>query len=183
MRYKTHIVTSLSLGAGLSIVFHYPFHILYVLGISFGSLLPDIDEPKSFIGRRSFGIAQVFKRNFGHRGLTHSLVAWVIISIFLLIYPTPLTLGISIGYLFHILGDLFSTSSVPIFAPIDNRRPKSPFVYKVGNRSENFILYIFTFVLVYFVFIGGELHYCLIESTAELVMNIFQLLTNYLDFE
>lgn len=83
LRYKTHIVSSLSFGAGFSILFQYPFHIGYVLGVSFGSLLPNIDEPNSFIGRRSFGIAKRIKGKYGHRGITHSFFCMVFTFIFL----------------------------------------------------------------------------------------------------
>ncbi|KAB2332615.1 metal-dependent hydrolase [Bacillus mesophilum] len=65
MRYKTHIVSSLTAGAGLAIMLNYPFHIGYVIGLCFGSLLPDIDEPRSFIGRRSFGLSKYVKQKYG----------------------------------------------------------------------------------------------------------------------
>jgi inner membrane protein len=106
LRYKTHIVSSLTAGAGLSIMLNYPFHIGYVIGICFGSLLPDIDEPRSFIGRRSFGLSKYVKQRYGHRGVTHSLFAWMLVSLVFLIYPSFLTGGISFGYLFHLIGDL-----------------------------------------------------------------------------
>ena len=40
-----------------------------------GSLLPDIDEPQSLLGRKLGFIAWPIKLVFGHRGFTHSLAA------------------------------------------------------------------------------------------------------------
>jgi len=100
--YKTHMVSSICLGAGVSILLNYPFHIIYVIGLTLGSLLPDIDEPKSYIGRRSFGIAHFINVKFGHRGFTHSLLAWLILSYICVFFWSPLAVGISFGYLFHL---------------------------------------------------------------------------------
>lgn len=182
MRYKTHIVSSLTLGAGISILINYPFHIGYVIGISFGSLLPDIDEPNSYIGRRSFGLASYINKKYGHRGITHSLFAWSFVSIICLLYPIPLTLGVSLGYLFHLVGDFFSVRSIPIFAPLNNKRPKLPFSYKTGSIVEEILLYIFTITLFYFVFILGRLHIFLIQSTAELISSTMRLFIEVVRF-
>ncbi|MCL6571364.1 MAG: bifunctional acetaldehyde-CoA/alcohol dehydrogenase, partial [Bacillus sp. (in: Bacteria)] len=59
---------------------HLPFTASYTAGVVIGSLLPDIDEPKSYVGRRSFGMANKVKEAFGHRGMTHSLVVWGVIA-------------------------------------------------------------------------------------------------------
>lgn len=180
LRYKTHIVSSLTAGAGLSIMLNYPFHIGYVIGICFGSLLPDIDEPRSFIGRRSFGLSKYVKQRYGHRGITHSLFAWMLVSFVFLIYPSFLTVGISLGYLFHLIGDLFSVRSIPILAPFKPVRPNLPFTYKTGSFTEDILLYIFTFLLFYFVFVFGKLYPYLIQSTVELVSSIIYILMDYL---
>lgn len=185
MRYKTHIVSSLTLGAGISIAFNYPFHIGYVMGLTFGSLLPDIDEPNSYIGRRSFGIASYVKRKYGHRGITHSLFAWILLTLFCLLYPSPLTIGISCGYLFHLMGDFFSVQSIPVLAPYSYKRLKFRFAYKTGSLTEDILLYFFTFLLFYLVFATGHLHSYLIQSFAELIvkflhffLNVMRLLIN-----
>ncbi|MEH6949409.1 metal-dependent hydrolase [Bacillus sp. JJ634] len=180
MRYKTHIVSSLTLGAGLSIFFNYPFHIGYVAGISLGSLLPDIDEPNSFIGRRSFGIAAFVKQKCGHRGITHGIFAWLVVSMVCLIFPSPLTIGISMGYLFHLIGDFFSVRSIPILTPINNYRPKLPISYKTGSWTEDILFFIFTFLLLYLVFIIGNLHISLIQSTADLIVSSIRALIELL---
>ncbi|QSS99753.1 metal-dependent hydrolase [Pontibacillus sp. ALD_SL1] len=180
MRYKTHIVSSLTAGASLSIMLSYPFHIGYVIGICFGSLLPDIDEPQSFVGRRSFGLSKHVKKRYGHRGITHSLFAWMLVSVVIIIYPSFFTVGISLGYLFHLIGDFFSVSSIPILSPFKSVRPKLPITYKTGSFTEDILLYIFTFLLFYLVFVNENLSFYLIQSTSELVSSIIHILMDYL---
>jgi inner membrane protein len=38
-----------------------------------GSLLPDIDHTKSWIGKSVYPIAKWLSRNYGHRTITHSI--------------------------------------------------------------------------------------------------------------
>jgi inner membrane protein len=123
VRYQTHIVTSVTVGGGLAEFYGVPFSAGYFAGLVVGSLLPDIDEPTSFIGRRSFGLAYVIKTTFGHRGITHSLVVWIILS--LLVYslvPYVFVKGASLGYLFHIIGNYFSIQGIPLFAPLIKKK-------------------------------------------------------------
>ena len=43
-----------------------------LLGVTFlGSLMPDIDHPRSLLGRSFFPISKVINRRFGHRTITH----------------------------------------------------------------------------------------------------------------
>jgi membrane-bound metal-dependent hydrolase YbcI (DUF457 family) len=51
-----------------------------------GSLLPDIDHTKSWIGKSVYPIAKWISRNYGHRTITHSiffLIGIFLISIFI----------------------------------------------------------------------------------------------------
>lgn len=175
MRYKTHIVSSLTLGASVSIVFHYPFHIGYVLGIIFGSLLPDIDEPNSYIGRRSFGISKIIHKNYGHRGVIHSIFAWCILTILCSIIPSPFTIGVSLGYLFHLTGDFFSIRSIPLFAPFSKESYKFPIRYRTGSKFEDILFYFFSIMLIYLVFILGKLHPYLLKTAVELLIVLIEI--------
>jgi len=174
MEYKTHIATSVTIAAGLSKFFSIPFTIGYLTGVTLGSLLPDIDEPNSYIGRRSFGIAYLVKRKFGHRGFTHSLLCWLIVTVYCSIFPSLFTVGISLGYLFHILGDLFSVQGVPLFSPIQETRQKLPtfMTYRTSSITEFYIL-IVSFIIMVFIILDERLVNELISSTASLVNVIF----------
>ena len=149
MLYRTHIASSLALGTTVAVVSDYPYTVGFVAGVVLGSLLPDTDEPKSFIGQRTSGISKLVKMRFGHRGITHSLLCWIGISIICLFFPTPFTLGISLGYLFHLLGDLFSISGIPLFAPFKKDKIKMFLRYKTGGLAEQVIFSVSILALLY----------------------------------
>ncbi|MBM7701980.1 metal-dependent hydrolase [Priestia iocasae] len=152
MKYRTHIVTSVAAGAGVVTTTDISFTFPYVIGIALGALIPDIDEPNSFIGRRSFGLARLIKTAFGHRGITHSLLACFLFVLLYQKYPSDFTLGIAIGYAFHIVGDFFSKRGVPLFSPLFKKKMKSPLTYETGGSQETVLFYIALFTLIYFLY-------------------------------
>ncbi len=46
---------------------------LFITATIIGSLLPDIDHTKSWIGKSVFPLAKWLSRNYGHRTITHSI--------------------------------------------------------------------------------------------------------------
>jgi inner membrane protein len=141
VRYHTHIATSIAGSAAVAAATDVSFTVTYVLGVALGSLIPDIDEPNSYIGRRTLGLSKLIKRALGHRGFTHSLLAWIGFSFLYKAYPNLFVLGMCTGYLFHIIGDFFSRKGVPLFSPFSKKRFKSPLTYETGGFSETLIFY------------------------------------------
>lgn len=83
--------------------------ILLFTSTVFGSLLPDIDHPKSFLGRRLSFLSRFLYKSIGHRTLTHSLIFISTLSVLLVkVGSLSLALGLLLGMLSHILLDLFS---------------------------------------------------------------------------
>ena len=88
-----------------------------------GSLLPDIDHPRSAIGYLFYltGIPQFIERRLGHRTITHSWV-FLLACLFLFI---PIWIGWGLlyylaawfGVLSHILIDMANIPGVPLFWP------------------------------------------------------------------
>ncbi len=152
LRYHTHIATSIAAGAGVAIQTDVAFTFPYVVGIAIGSLLPDIDEPNSYVGRRSFGLAKVIKSIFGHRGITHSLLVCGLIFYLYQLYSYEWLFGIACGYIFHVIGDFFSKRGVPLFWPIVRKKIKSPLTYETGKPSEQLIFYIAIGLIIYFLY-------------------------------
>jgi inner membrane protein len=114
-----------------------------------GSLLPDIDEPKSYVGRRSLGVSGKVKEAFGHRGMTHSLLVWGVIALVISWEsPSLFATGLVLGYLFHIFEDFLSVQGVPLFWPLQTKRYKIP-LYRTGNIVEKVIFYAAFALLVY----------------------------------
>lgn len=149
MRYATHLSTTILAGTLLDKTFQFGFGFPYYVGLGIGSLLPDVDHPQSFAGRRSLGLAQIIQKIFGHRGLTHSLIfaAGVTVVSFACL-PAKWAAGISLGYIGHLLGDLFSKTGLPLFKPFSKIRIKMPIAYKTGGLSEDIILIISLFALL-----------------------------------
>ncbi|AJD93483.1 hypothetical protein JMA_41660 (plasmid) [Jeotgalibacillus malaysiensis] len=99
-----------------------------ILGGYIGGLLPDIDHPGSKMGRALYPIAYVVNKLFGHRGATHSLIALILTSILVLLPSfllsgmpyflyTHFAIGISVGFLSHLILDMSTKSGVPLLYP------------------------------------------------------------------
>lgn len=183
MMKKTHVLTSLT--AGLALV-HFtaidPTMGLF-LGVAAGSVLPDIDEPQSYIGRKTsvevfnkrVGLSSVIKKIFGHRGFTHSLLATALVFIPYVVmlgymagneanglienFVVQVLMGLGFGYLFHILGDLFSKSGVPLFMPFTKKKIAIPLYVTKGLREK----IIFGLSALLFVYLAYQ----------EFVLNLF----------
>lgn len=118
-----------------------------------GSLLPDIDTPKSAVGK-IFPFSKAIEQRYGHRQLTHS---WIFILICLILFiPLIFFLGsikysaIIIGVISHIMLDMANISGVPFFYPSSSRfvfpENKSSRI-EVNSKREYIFLAILIFIL------------------------------------
>ena len=81
------------------------------------SLLPDIDHPGSKMGRRLWWLAWPIHLLFGHRGVTHSLLAWIAATAAAVLLVGPVIgAAFAVGYGSHLLGDAI-TGGVPFWWP------------------------------------------------------------------
>jgi len=158
MRYTTHLVTSLAVALPILEATNTT-SLLTIGAVSLGALLPDIDEPNSFISRRTRGISDLLNKMLGHRGATHSLlgigVFAVLVTPFVFFMPLPVTLALVGGYFLHILGDSFSKSGVAWFLPFKKRKYKSGFgiiYYKTGSMAETAVFFVFSALVGYMIF-------------------------------
>lgn len=122
-----------------------------------GSLLPDIDHTKSWIGKAVYPIAKWLSKNYGHRTITHSiffLIGVFIISLFIeknfrIDYSISTILLFSI--LSHLIFDMVTLAGIPLFYPFYKNPcvlPANPDMrIRSGNiRQEGIILFIFCFL-------------------------------------
>lgn len=118
-----------------------------------GSLIPDIDEPNSKIGSKVTGLSKTTKSIFGHRTITHSFLGVFIFGMIvkyltgIFSLPDYITTFFVLGYLSHLLGDMFTISGVPLFYPL--RRKYAIPIVKTGGKMERFFQIIIGFVVVY----------------------------------
>jgi len=132
--YRTHFVTGLAAGYLLS----GSLEMSAISGVA--ALLPDIDHPGSYIGRKIPVIPTVLKWTVGHRGPFHSLAAALGAGIIALIVGGKVVgLAVLIGYLAHLLGDLFTLSGVPLLFPL-KFNARVPLV-KTGGVLEKLVVF------------------------------------------
>lgn len=137
-----------------------PQEVLMLAGGVLGSMLPDIDHPSSAFGRRVLPISIMLSAVFGHRGITHSLLAVVGMSALAWYslhhldwhpgYSVPFVVGIAVGYLSHLAGDWMTNSGVPLLWP-NRRRFVAPLRIFTGDFRE----YLLAFVMYGWVIVHG----------------------------
>ncbi|MCL7461599.1 metal-dependent hydrolase [Pseudomonas sp. NW5] len=151
MMVYTHLVSGFFAGTGLvSYLDLRGWELVGLLaGATAGALLPDIDHPKSWLGRRLPFISRPIAAVFGHRGITHSLLAVVGLAL-ALHYGWAhgyvgsdewglVAVGLTVGYLSHILGDFLTHGGVPLFWPL-KRRFSAPLTFQTGGVFERFLM-------------------------------------------
>ncbi|MGY4800076.1 metal-dependent hydrolase [Teichococcus aerofrigidensis] len=84
-----------------------------------GALAPDIDHPKSWVGRRLWFISRPCAAIFGHRGMTHSLLALLACLAVLLRHDVPFVVAapLAVGYVSHLAADLLTPGGLRLAWP------------------------------------------------------------------
>lgn len=93
---------------------------LFILGGLIGGILPDIDNPSSYVGKLTVPVSMMFasmgkvtgKTGKNHRGIMHDPIVYIAGLILSYLYCTPLV-GLFIGCLSHLILDLFNPSGIP----------------------------------------------------------------------
>lgn len=89
---------------------------------AFGALLPDIDHPQSWAGRKMRYVSVPLSMLVGHRGVTHSLIAVLACMATLVIMGTGwVAAPVAVGYLSHLVADGMTPSGVPLLWPMKRR--------------------------------------------------------------
>lgn len=92
------------------------------LVVMLGAILPDIDHPESTVGRRVKVISYPIRLIFGHRGITHSLFA-VVLMMWLAVTVDNIWISwLALGYLLHLVGDYLTDSGIPLLYPLTRKR-------------------------------------------------------------
>jgi len=113
--------------------------------ILIASLLPDIDNSRSILGRKLKLIAWFFK----HRGFFHSIFAMIFFTVIvqILFINSDLSILFMIGYASHLVTDSITVEGIQPFYP-KKKKIKGPL--KVGSFLET-IIYLLLVVLVIYL--------------------------------
>lgn len=151
MEGRTHIIGGISAGmAYLHFGGSVDEDVLFLGGLIFGAMLPDIDHTSSRIGRAVPYIDNFISSVFGHRTLTHSLL-FLILGYWLfhiLSWPESLEIGILLGILSHIILDMLTVQGVKFLWPV-RIRVGVPFGIRTGGSIEKVILVFFIIFIGY----------------------------------
>lgn len=141
---------------------------LFITATIIGSLLPDIDHTKSWIGKSVFPLAKWLSRNYGHRTVTHSiffLIGIYLISIFVeknFREDYSVSTILLFAILSHLIFDMVTVAGIPLFYPFFKNPcvlPANPDMrIRSGNiRQEGIILFIFCFLSFFMqdLFVNG----------------------------
>lgn len=153
MYYLTHLVFSGVVTQGAAVLVGQPTTL--IIGSMLGSILPDIDQPKSYIGKRIPVIPGHIHKRWGHRTITHSalymlVTAFITLPLCLINRPISgchLWLGFNLGSLSHILIDMLNPAGVAILYP-NIRRFKLIGTIEVKSKRE--LLLAICSVIVFF---------------------------------
>lgn len=149
-------IVELGLIASSSIVKNPVSIVIILAATAVGASLPDIDEYNSTVSRKSIINFSLFLK---HRGITHSLLGWLIFSgglyyLMSLLLPvnvnfkeipdcwSSLWLGLVIGYLLHLIEDSFSQKGVQWFAPFSGKKKHHVISYRAGGFFEKMLAFI-----------------------------------------
>ncbi len=148
----THIAFSVS----LALLFGYSSPETLLL-LSFGSAFPDVDHPKSFIGRLLPFLSVPLNRRFGHRGFIHSLILWILPCILGFVFFKPFGI-FALGALSHIVLDTWNIAGVQMMKPVSEKifvMAQKKYRIPSGSKKE----YILLVILVFFVLLGNFILY------------------------
>ena len=140
MRYQTHIFFCIFLSLLVFKIIQIGNKPLFIIISIFFTLLPDIDESSSKIGRKARPISCLLK----HRGFFHSMWIPLILVFILYLFSIEMSLAVFIGYFSHLLLDSFTKQGIKFVYPF--RWRVSGFA-KTGGLFEK-ILFIVLVVLI-----------------------------------
>jgi inner membrane protein len=117
------------------------------------SIIPDIDNPNTLLGKFFPWLSEYLYKKFGHRGLFHSIYWSLLLG--LLSFVETNFLFCFIGYTTHIVLDLFTPSGVQLFYPNKSRFVIFDGPVETGSAKDVIICFIFLIlecVVVYYEF-------------------------------
>jgi inner membrane protein len=121
MMARSHVVVGIATWFASASSLHLsvldPIYLACVVG---GSLLPDIDHPRSWVGQRTRPVSTALASILGHRGITHSAFAVIGLSALLLHagYRRGWVSALVIGYLSHLAADMLTPKGLRFAWPM-----------------------------------------------------------------
>jgi inner membrane protein len=124
---------------------------IFIALVLLATMLPDIDNLNSYIGKRARALSRTVRFFSKHREFFHSLACSLLLGMLLLVIAPNIAFPFFIGYSMHILADSFTVEGVQILWPLE-KRSKGPI--KTNGLTEKIIFAILIIAdIVYFSYI------------------------------
>ena len=141
MMARSHVVVGVAAWIGVGPLLGHSAVDVFYLGLAVvGSLLPDVDHPASWVGRRSRPFSTVVAALLGHRGFTHSAIA--VLGLVALLsqagYRHGAVSALAVGYLSHLAADMLTPRGLRLAWPL--RRVWSLPICRTGSPMEAVIV-------------------------------------------
>lgn len=146
---REHLAYGITLGITLTMVMEDINPVMMIGGTAIGSLIADIDNPKSTIGHLFPILSKLINKLFGHRKLFHDIAIICPLGIFLIFKYAALN-GIIIGYWSHLLLDSMTIQGIPCLLNKKNFHLLPP---KLRFKSNSITAKIVTILLILLTFV------------------------------
>lgn len=141
MLWRTHFLAGAALGLAWASYAAEPATALKVAAVAgTAALLPDLDDPRSRLGRKVAPVSFAAKVVFGHRGALHSLLG--VLGAFLLAkLAVPwAAVPVLLGYLSHLVVDSLNPAGIPWLWPVVRKHFGLPLV-STGSMAEKLLVF------------------------------------------
>jgi inner membrane protein len=157
MLIKTHI--AITVFGILLLILSVEHKIIFILVALIATFIPDIDSRYSVMGKKKINrILQFFTK---HRGITHSFVFLIVITLIFLYFIPVVALGFFLGYGLHLFADSFTKNGITPFHPFSKK--KSEGFISTGRKFEKFIFICFIILNVILLWIKFSDIYLLLK--------------------
>ncbi len=121
MMARSHVVVGVAAWLAAAPLLHLaPYDPAYLVLAAAGALLPDVDHPASWVGRRTRPLSTALAALLGHRGVTHSALA--VLGLLALLAEAGGRRGVVaalvVGYLSHLAADMLTPRGLRLAWPL-----------------------------------------------------------------
>ena len=153
MMARSHVVVGVATWFAAAPSLHLSILDPVYLGlVTAGSLLPDIDHPRSWVGQRTRPVSTAIASVLGHRGITHSALAVIGLSALLLHagYQRGWVSALVVGYLSHLAADMLTPRGLRLAWPL--KQTWAIPLCRTGSSAESGIVLTFAGVVAWWFF-------------------------------
>jgi len=152
---RTHLAFGLLVGLFSLRYLNVPHAGIFLGLVCLSTLIADIDNSNSKVGKRVKTISATIEKTIGHRTFFHSLFPLMIITalFFFILKWNVAGMAILLGYGSHIFIDAFTHMGIGPLYPLHKKRVKG--FIKTGSLSEH--IFFFTIIVLNIIVLGEML--------------------------